>query len=169
LIDDQLNDRDRAVLRAFALKVQSNMTVKTFNKLPFAFPEALIPSFSAASSRAAFLSGIEAVHYDCCIDSCCCFVGPHESETECPYCQTPHLSAEGHARKTFSYIPLIPRLVALFKNPDYTTKMQYRAYEHVHTPGKTSNVFDGDEYRSRLQVPVVVDGRDIRKSTGTWK
>ena len=36
--------KDRALLHLFALKVKSHMNLKTFQKLPFAFPESKIPT-----------------------------------------------------------------------------------------------------------------------------
>jgi hypothetical protein len=39
LAGQNISASDMAILRAFALKVESHMTDKTFAKLPYAFPE----------------------------------------------------------------------------------------------------------------------------------
>jgi hypothetical protein len=152
---------DKEVVRMFTYKVRSHLTDKSFNQLPFVFPNTPVPTFAVASARVTFLSGIEPALYDCCLNSCCCFVGPHKSKTECPFCQAPRFNAVGNARKRFTHIPVIPRLVALFKNNDYATKMQYRAHEHAHKPGFMTDIFDGEEYRSCLQRQVSVDGKEM--------
>ncbi|EGO01391.1 hypothetical protein SERLA73DRAFT_42604, partial [Serpula lacrymans var. lacrymans S7.3] len=61
---------------------------------------------------------------DCCVNSCCCFVGPNSSLDKCPHCNTSRY-LEGQQRKHFIYIPLIPRLVGFFKNPNLVYKMSY--------------------------------------------
>jgi hypothetical protein len=141
------------------------MTLKVFEMLPFAFRNEDIPTWKTTSSRARFLSGVDPILYDCCINSCCCYVGPHESLKQCPYCKAPRYNSEGKARRKFTYIPVIPRLVALFKNSDFAEKLQYRAGSdgtntHQHVPGTVNDVFDGSHYRTLLQTRVTVDGKE---------
>jgi hypothetical protein len=158
---DQLSDVDHAILRAFTLKLKSHMTIKTFEMLPFAFPDASVSSFQTTSSRAAFLSGIQPVLHDCCPNSCLCLVGCYEGDQECHYCHTARYGPQGRARKKFAYVPLIPRLITLFKNRDITEKMKYRAHAHIHTPNAVNDIFDGDKYRLLLGKLVTVDGRQL--------
>lgn len=157
---DDLSDGDKLILRAFALKIRKHLTDDTFDKLPFVFKSDPLPSWDEARSRISFLSGLNPILYDCCPNSCCCFVGPHASAEKCPYCDTPRRGSDGRTRKSFVYIPLIPRLTALFKNPDLSTKMKYRS-EHVHTPEMISDIFDGSIYRNLLDKRVVVDGQQL--------
>ncbi|KAI0052946.1 hypothetical protein FA95DRAFT_1462458, partial [Auriscalpium vulgare] len=151
-------ESDLGILRAFALKVGDNLSASTFNKFQYAFPDAGVGSYDKAKSRIAFLSGFKAVHYDCCVNSCVCYTGPHEDRSQCPKCKEPRLDARGQPRKQFSYQPLIPRLRALFANRDYAACMKYRAHEHASArqAGTTSDVFDSGHYRSLLTKPVVV-------------
>lgn len=55
---------------------------------------------------------MEPVAYDCCIDSCVLFVGPHKDLTNCPICKKDrYLDTDRRTpRQTFLYIPVIPRL-----------------------------------------------------------
>src|SRR6202030_1090431 len=96
---DDLSKRDRLIIRAFALKVRYYLTDSTFEKLSFVFASSLLPGWKETRSRVVFISGLDPVIYDCCPNSCCCFVGPHASLTGCPYCDTPQCDAEGRPRK----------------------------------------------------------------------
>src|ERR1700722_15857092 len=111
----------------------------------------------SAHVRAAFLSGLDPVLYNCCPNSCCCYVGPYTSLDKCPYCTTPRYHSDGRPRMQFAYIPLIPRLVALFKNSDIATRMRYRS-ERLHNPQTTSDIFDSSVYQNLLDKQVIVDG-----------
>ena len=73
------------------------------------------------------------------------------------------LNESGRARRTFSYMPLIPRLRALMSNRTYTTRLQYCADEHAKArmPGTTTDIFDGLHYRSLLGERVVVGDRRL--------
>jgi len=60
-------------------------------------------------------TGIDAVRYDCCVNSCMAFIGPHEDIDTCRYCKHPPWKAHGEGQKknpfqTFDYIPLIHSL-----------------------------------------------------------
>jgi hypothetical protein len=165
-IGQKISASDMATLRAFALKVEAHMTNKTFAKLPYAFPNESLPSIDVARSRVQFLSGVKPVRYHCCINSCCCFVGPHEEQDHCPYCDEPrYLPGPGEQpRKTFAYLPVIPRLIGMCANAKKMKEMSYRANEHVHVPGRTTDVFDGSHYRKLLRKPVIVDGQAMSRT-----
>ncbi|KAJ7701404.1 hypothetical protein B0H17DRAFT_893062, partial [Mycena rosella] len=68
---EDLND-----IRAFNFKVDTQVTDATYNKLSLAFLQlANLSSIYVLQKRIAFLSGVKAVKYDCCINSCMCFTG----------------------------------------------------------------------------------------------
>ncbi|KAG5639821.1 hypothetical protein DXG03_003330 [Asterophora parasitica] len=143
---EKLSEYDQAICRAFAYKVQIHTTNEDFAKIPLAFPSDLpLPKLSGICSCVAFLSRFKPNIYDCCINSCCCFVGTNKALTECPHCQEPQYQQSGQAQKHFVYIPLIPHLVTYFSNQKMAQKMQYQA-EHEHRPGTTTDVFDGTLY-----------------------
>ena len=128
--------------------------------LPFAFPtDPPLPKITSLRSRVKFLAGIEPELYDCCPNSCCCYTGPHERLRECPYCKEPRFRSDGKPRKKFTYIPLIPHLEAFARNQSMATKMKYRGAEHVHEPGKSSDIFDGLNYQNLRREHVEVNGR----------
>ena len=123
---DQLSPRDLAILRSYAFRVRSQVTREAFAMLPFAYPGVHEETDTEVDSRAAFLSGLEPKLYDCCPNSCCCYIGQYANMTSCPHCGETRYNAYNRPRKTFTYIPLIPRLIALTRNRETATKMEYR-------------------------------------------
>ena len=117
-------------------------------------------NFAKTRSHVQYLSRFKPVEFACCINSCICYAGPYAKLEECPKCKTLCLDGSGRARRTFSYMPLIPRLHVLVSNRTYATHLQYRADEHaktrMRTPGTTTDIFDGLHYRSLLGERVVV-------------
>ncbi|KAJ7760572.1 hypothetical protein B0H16DRAFT_1312851, partial [Mycena metata] len=92
----KLAEYDLAICRAFAFKVRANLTDKAFKMLPFAFPqEPPLPTLDGVRSRINFLAGFKPQIYDCCVNSCLCFVGPHKDLKACIYCKEPRYRANG--------------------------------------------------------------------------
>ncbi|KAJ8596411.1 hypothetical protein M405DRAFT_726370, partial [Rhizopogon salebrosus TDB-379] len=158
---EDLSISDKAILRAFAFKIKSHITEANFNMLHFAFPSANVPSLKMAKSRVAFLSGLEPEHYDCCMNSCYCFIGPNKTLAVCPHCNVPCYRSDGQPNKQFTYVPVIPRLISMFRNSDLAKKMTYRAHDHTHTPGSVNDVFDGSWYRELMHQNVVINGHQM--------
>jgi hypothetical protein len=158
----KLTQRDMSILRAYALKVDEHISDKAFAKIPHAFPKEPVPSVKVCKARLRALSGFKPIRYDCCINSCCCFAGPYKDYTQCPYCNAGRYVIDrngmNRSRKMFNYLPFIPRLVAMYANPTKAKEMQYRAFEHEHTPGKISDIFDSYIYRRLLGERVVIKG-----------
>ncbi|KAJ7733998.1 hypothetical protein DFH07DRAFT_754569, partial [Mycena maculata] len=157
----KLSAYDLAICRAFSYKVQSNTTDRAFKMLPHAFPQdPPLPSLDGIRSRVNFLAGFKPQIYDCCPNSCLCYVGPHKDLTACPHCKEARWRANGKPRKKFTYIPLIPCLVAFAGNHEMAEKQQYRT-KHVHVPGTMTDVFDGKHYRSLLKKHVEINGKKL--------
>ncbi|KAF7374216.1 hypothetical protein MSAN_00303900 [Mycena sanguinolenta] len=139
----KLSEYDLAICRAFSFKVQANMTDRAFKMAPHAFPQTPpLPKLDALRARINFLAGFKPEIYDCCPNSCLNLVSEPTAK----------------ARKKFTYIPVIPRLVAFAANREIAEKRQYRA-QHQHTRGSTSDVFDGAHYRSLLGRFVEMAGK----------
>ncbi|KAF8205478.1 hypothetical protein K438DRAFT_1578930, partial [Mycena galopus ATCC 62051] len=154
----KLSEYDLAICRAFSFKVQTNLTDRAFKMLPHAFPQnPPLPKLNGLRARINFLAGFKPDIYHCCINSCLCYVGPNADLTVCPYCNEPRWRANGKPRKKFTYIPIIPRLVAFAANREMAEKRQYRA-DYQHTPGTTKDVFNGEHYRSLLGKFVEING-----------
>ncbi|KAF9473564.1 hypothetical protein BDN70DRAFT_771485, partial [Pholiota conissans] len=156
---EKLSAYDRAICRAFSFKLQANLTDKSYSKAPLAFnTNPQLPKIGALRSRVAFLSGFKPQRFDCCPSSCICYTGPREKLQACPICKLPRFNANGTAKKHFTYIPLIPRLVASFRNVEHAQKMLYRS-QHKHDPNKMTDIFDGQLYRQLRSEGVDIDGK----------
>jgi hypothetical protein len=160
LVESDLSETDMDALRLFALRVQENLTLEAVEKLPFVFPREDVPSWKQVLSRVVFLAGIKPVRYDCCVDSCCAFTGSLSDADACWVCKLPRFDGSGRARRRFCYLPLIPRLKAFRANMGWAKRMEYRGKVHSHTNSTISDIFDGDEYRSRIGKHVIIDGKE---------
>ena len=136
----------------------SNMSRKTFNQMRYTYRHKIsIQSEWVITYRLAMLAKIEPVYYECCVNSCAAFLGQFEHHEFCPYCKEARYGRTGRARRLFMYLPLIPRLQALFRKPEVIESLSYR-HNYVHDPSRIRDVFDSQHYRSLLHTNVVVDG-----------
>ena len=159
MAEKELSDEDLTFLRAFTFKMEENLSEKSFERLRQTFSELRLESFKVTKSRAKFLASFKPTSYDCCHNSCCCFVGPRKDDQECAHCNEPRFNTQGKPRKRFTYIPLIPRLIAYFKNPELVNQMKYRHLFQI-DPDRTTDVqvFDGSNYSSLRKTHVTIGG-----------
>ncbi|KAJ3489496.1 hypothetical protein NLI96_g2091 [Meripilus lineatus] len=156
-----LSDTDMSYLRAFAFKIDEHLSEKAFAKLPYVFPSADIDSLKKIRTRITQLSGIEPSPFDCCVNTCCCFTGPNSALSTCSHCHEPRFDKQGKPRNQFIYLPVIPRLQGRFANPTLAKLMRYRGEEHIHIPGKITDVMDSGVYRNLLGKHVRVDDKTL--------
>jgi hypothetical protein len=104
--------------------------------------------------------------YDCCINSCICYIGPQYVDlVACLFCNKDHHDARGQARQKFTYILLIPRLQAFLPNVIQAKRMHYRA-EFKHINNIIKDIFDDKLYcfssarLSGLLAPARLNGTD---------
>ena len=153
-----LSDEDHDNIRAFKLRMVSNMPRMAFEQMRFAFQHKLnIHSLYVITHRMAILSGIEPQWFDCCINSCIAYTGNYQDLDECPDCSETRRNPRNEPRRLFCYIPLIPRLQDFFANQKSLTELQYR---HNYTPSNDSisDVFDSEHYLNLCKTRVTVDG-----------
>ncbi|KAF8698921.1 Transposase family tnp2, partial [Rhizoctonia solani] len=98
---------------------------------------------------------LETCVYDCCINSCVCYLGKYQELDKCPFCQEPRCNGRGKARRVFHYTPLIPQLQGLFQNAQMAKKLRYRVESDAkYKPHVIFNVFDSDNYLRLQQTQV---------------
>jgi hypothetical protein len=68
------------------------------------------------------ITHIKSVAYDCCINSCMCFTGKYAALQVCKYCNKPRRDNK-KPFKTFSYIPIIPRLMLQYSDASPAKKL----------------------------------------------
>ena len=145
------------MLRTFSLKIEECLSEETWAKMVHTFHRHNIPSLKVTKARLEFLAAYRPVAYDCCINSCICYVGPHETKTHCPYCQEPRKNSEGRSRKRFTYSPIIPRLKAFFKNSELIDLMKYRS-NFLSEEDKIKDIFDSKNYKRLKDEYVTIGG-----------
>lgn len=149
-----------------SLKVQDYLSEGTFKKFRATFATPGLCTPQQARRRIGFLSGFNPIRYDCCINSCVCFVGPAYIDLmACPHCHERRYSDDKSKkpRKVFVYIPIIPRLRSLVAHRKHAALMRYRAYDHptAAQPNVTTDVFDAEHYQHLLRTRVMLDGREL--------
>lgn len=75
------------MLRTFSLKIDECLSDETWAKIMHTYHRHDIPSLKVTKAHVEFLAGYRPISYDCCINSCICYIGPHETKTMCPYCK----------------------------------------------------------------------------------
>ncbi|KAJ7168387.1 hypothetical protein C8R43DRAFT_817578, partial [Mycena crocata] len=157
-----LSEGDLNDIRAFNYKVDTQITDAAFDKLSLSFPQlAGLSSLYNLQKRMAFLSGVKPVKYDCCTNSCMCYTEKYATLQRCPFCHESRLDGEGKPRREFQYIPIIPRLVALYTNKKQSETLQTYRAEFVPEPDKVKDVFDGTHYQQLLRTFVTLHGKKL--------
>jgi hypothetical protein len=155
--DEELTDDDMAFLHHFSLKVSAHLTNKVnYEMVCYACLDLIVASFKVTHSWAAFLTAYKPVSYDCCLNSRCCFVGPHKYAKRCAYCNKAHHDESGCLCKAFTYSPIIPQLVTLYKNEAYMESVQYQV-KYKSDPNKVCDIFNSTSYCEQKKEHVLID------------
>ncbi|QRW01118.1 Transposase family Tnp2 protein [Ceratobasidium sp. AG-Ba] len=149
LYDTTLSNKDRNTFKFLATRLRTHFSRQTYDELRHGVCEPLrIPSEFVAYRRLRIMAGFETRTYDCCVNSCCCFLGKYRECRVCSFCKEPRYTTDGRARRSFYYSPLIPQLQALYRSPEMLEKLQYRStVENASEPGVFEDVYDGEHYR----------------------
>ncbi|QRW14127.1 Transposase family Tnp2 protein [Ceratobasidium sp. AG-Ba] len=152
----ELNRRDRKTFELLATRLRTHFSRSTWDDLRLGVcAEHEIPSEFIAWRRLRILSGLDTVPYDCCINSCLCYLGRFADLEACSFCGEQRYAANHKPRRVFHYTPLIPQLRALFQNTAMVTKLRYRSEADVDRElGVTHDVFDGQDYRRLRATPI---------------
>ncbi|QRV97963.1 Transposase family Tnp2 protein [Ceratobasidium sp. AG-Ba] len=164
----QLSPEDLLLAEAFNYRVTLDATGRAIETLPYAFPGRLdgFPKESEYTSRIIKLTGMKGVRIDCCVNSCIAYTGPYKNRIECPRCgafryKRDEWSPTGvRPRRRFLYIPLIPRLVNMYRDPTTARLLGYRARRRPR-PQSLSDIFDGQYYAQLMQRRVKLRGRPL--------
>ncbi|CAE7227515.1 unnamed protein product, partial [Rhizoctonia solani] len=155
-----LSERDYRTLRLLATRLRTHFSRQTWEDLRHGAAEddLELPSSFVAWRRLRILSGLETRSYDCCVNSCICFLGRYAALDACPVCHERRLNIHGSPRRSFRYTPLIPQLRGLFRNPAVITKLCYRVEcEQRYRPGVIEDIFDSENYRRLRETPLDPD------------
>ncbi|EUC62864.1 transposase family Tnp2 protein [Rhizoctonia solani AG-3 Rhs1AP] len=120
--------------------------------------DARLPSIKELRSKARLWSGYLPMKFDCCINSCVLFTGYLNEAETCPVCHSARFTWSGVGVNTFTYLPLIPQLRALFACPEMAEKMRYR-HNYVNLNGTMADIFDSAHYKKLRRTKVVIEGQ----------
>ncbi|KAH7096494.1 hypothetical protein BKA62DRAFT_592398, partial [Auriculariales sp. MPI-PUGE-AT-0066] len=149
---------DMHILQMFAMRHELGLTERQYTDMPRYTGSALNPPTKRSRRRLARLSDVTAVKYDCCVNSCCCFTGPHAEGESCPFCDEPCFGPNHHARQTFSYLPFAPRLRALYGHHQQSEEMRYRAQQPNHEGSEFNDYTDGKYYHQLHTRRIFIEG-----------
>ncbi|KAF8752888.1 Transposase family tnp2 [Rhizoctonia solani] len=154
----RLPDYHRLTVQAFNYKVDTDISGRAYSKLPRAFPDHLanLPMEPKLQRQIDKISAFGARAIHCCINSCIAYTGVYQRLELCPWCGEARYTAHRKnpvrrvPRRTFHYLPLIPRLINLFRSPPMAELLQYRSRRRP-KPNTLSDIFDGRYYLQLLQ------------------
>jgi hypothetical protein len=142
-----LNAVELKDIRAFNYFVMQGTTREVYEALQSTFPELEdMSSIYLAQKTMAKLLGLNPKYVDCCINLCCCYTRKYERLDHClfPDCSKPRRDETSQPRKRFQYLPIIPRLIALFLGKATAEKMDYQhKYCEARHMENVTDVFDG--------------------------
>ncbi|CEL55918.1 hypothetical protein RSOLAG1IB_01930 [Rhizoctonia solani AG-1 IB] len=143
-----ISTRDRTILQFLATRLCTHFSRQTYDDLRHGACSSLkIPSEFIAWRRLRILSDLETRTYDCCVNSCVCFLGKYRNLRSCPFCKEARFNLANAPRRLFRYSPLIPQLCALFQDPEMAEKLGYRALcDKIREDGLIQDVFDSEHY-----------------------
>lgn len=92
-----------------------------------------------------------AVMYDACVNDCRLYNREHDKRTHCPRCGSARFDGRGVAVKVFRYIPLLPQLLALYRN-ERTFKWLHWLHQHAATEGVISDITEAPGFLAFLRA-----------------
>ncbi|KAB5591793.1 hypothetical protein CTheo_4785 [Ceratobasidium theobromae] len=158
-----LGPENLAHIKTFHFFIQNKPSVDAYEDIRSTFvhrdSRTPLPSLKSIRQRMLALSAIKPIDFDCCKNSCVCYTGYMADLDQCPHCNVPRLNPTGRPWSTFSYIPLIPQLRALYRNKKTCESLMYRA-NYKGNNEKIEDVFDGDRYKELREKYVTIDGEE---------
>ena len=153
-----LSQWEKDNLKAAAYKITHQITKEAFEGLRYLTESRMeIGSDFVANRILERASKLKSEAYNCCVNSCMCYTGEFDKLTECSICGEPRLDKRRKARNQFRYIPIIPRLQAMYKDPKMISMLLYRMQRDVE-PGDIEDVFDGEVISDMMKKYIELDG-----------
>jgi len=136
----------------FDVLIHSNLSGKTYNLIQTHFNQELqMKSLYQVHSQISKLSHVIENSYNCCTNSCCCFVTCFALLDACPYFKQPCFKSDGWTPlRPFHYLPIGPQLKVLYLNEHFSELLQYHGTLDLDGP-TIDDVFHGDHYHALLQ------------------
>lgn len=151
-----------ASVKTYKLQMEVNLGSNAYQKIRATFDDLNLPSIKALRHEMHNLCGLEPILYDCCKNSCLCFVGPYADLNDCPYCNHGRFKPDGRPYNQFHYLPLIPQVRALYASTISSRDMRYRSIHeldnYLDAENTISDIYDSSLYRELRQSNITVNG-----------
>lgn len=160
-----LTDDDRRSLRALAYNLKYKHSRDALDELISDSMMNIDTSPYLMEKQLEDLSGLREHVYHCCVNSCVLFAGDYIFRTHCPICEEPRYDNRNKPRNIFRYIPIIPRLQAMFKSKRMIQMLDYRSNLEAYS-GIMRDVFDSEHFRELLEKNVTINGEELPYKIG---
>ena len=112
--------------------------------------------------RLCLLSRIVPHTHDCCVNSCCAYLGEYRDQILCPWCNESQYDQDGSARKTYTTFPLDDQLKAWFHYLQSRSLILYRsALLKEHYPTRIRDTHNGLHSQAVWKMPIYLDGHPL--------
>ncbi|KAG9018790.1 hypothetical protein FRB90_009638 [Tulasnella sp. 427] len=154
-------------VKAFKLQMETNLGANGYQKFRNTFETLELPALSTLRQEMAYLCGLEPQLFDCCKNSCMCFVGPYASLQACTYCSQNRFQPDGQPFNQFHYVPIIPQCVSLYSGKISANAMRYRSQHEfdnlldLDNSGSITDIYDSILYRELRESNITVNGHEL--------
>ena len=141
-------------IRMFSHHIQYNTTAAAANAIPTMLNgnlHQLLQTLFKMEKLLDTLSDLKANTIHMCRNSCCIFNGLFAKSNHCPFCKHTWRDRQGSPYKIFQLIPLIPRLQAMYANPNMAKVMCY--HTNYHRPDHQENTENANQKHNNAFSP----------------
>ena len=164
----ELSEEDRDSILTLAYHLVHGHTEQAWEHLRVLYSGRVnLPSFYQACKLLERVTNVSYTPYDCCVNSCVCFAGPLQDDQSCPQCRESRYDSRGKPRNIFRYVPLIPRLQAMFRSKEMIELLKYRL-KRDSNDGNLRDVFDSHHYLNLREKFVTIDGEQLPHKFGEF-
>ncbi|QRV98449.1 Transposase family tnp2 [Ceratobasidium sp. AG-Ba] len=158
---ETITEEELDSIKMMAIRQFGHISIRNYERIRYSFRDKVfLLTLQRLGTRIAGLSGIKPETYDCCVNVCHAFTGDFSEETVCSTCREQRYDELGRSRQTFQYIPTIGRFLAMFNNPAFVEKLEYRD-KYVQHEGHINDFFDSELYKNLCQKNIVINGEDL--------
>ncbi|QRV73589.1 Transposase family tnp2 [Ceratobasidium sp. AG-Ba] len=161
MIVETLTEEEMDSIKMMAIRQFGHISMRNYERIRYSFRDKIrLLSLQRLKTCVEALAGFKPEIYNCCVNVCHAFTGTHSVTDTCSICSEPRYDEKGAPRKSFQYIPTIPRFQAFFNNPALIRKLAYR-HEYPQEDGAMNDFFDSAMYKDLQNRNIVVDGEDL--------
>ncbi|QRW03842.1 Transposase family tnp2 [Ceratobasidium sp. AG-Ba] len=160
-VRETITEQELDSIKMAAIRQFGHISQRNYERIRYSFRDKVfLMTLQCFGTRIAKLSGVKPEDYDCCINVCHAFIGQFADEDKCSTCGALRYDELGRPRQSYQYIPTTGRFLAMFNNPSFIEKLEYR-HNYEQREGRIDDVFDGQLYKNLCQQNIAIEGEDI--------